>query len=80
MYTKIMNKYAKIVKEITETMGNSIENIDRDLLKMDQSSLSLIIIHVLNENHLLTGRQNINLINTNIMIMVSRRSNSTAEV
>ena len=68
------------MKEITETMGNSIENIDRDLLKMDQSSLSLIIIHVLNENHLLTGRQNINLINTNIMIMVSRRSNSTAEV
>ena len=68
------------MKEIIETMGNSIENIDRDLLKMDQSSLSLIIIHVLNENHLLTGRQNINLINTNIMIMVSRRSNSTAEV
>ena len=68
------------MKEITETMGNSIENIDRDLLKMDQSSLSLITIHVLNENHLLTGRQNINLINTNIMIMVSRRSNSTAEV
>ena len=80
MYTKGQKKYAKIVKEIIGKMGSSIENTAQGLLKMDQSRLILIIIHVLHENHLLTGIQNINLKNTNILIMASSQANSTAEV